>query len=118
LGGMIRSAGVLAAVGKAESDHGENMGPSSAGALGPMQFLPSTWRVAGVDGNDDGVANIMDPEDAIPAAARYLREGGAPEDWYAALYTYNHADWYVKKVLRIAEGYRLLAEDERVEPYI
>jgi peptidoglycan hydrolase CwlO-like protein len=109
---------VLAAVGKVESTHGENRGPSSAGAMGPMQFLPSTWETAGVDGNGDGVANIMDPGDAIPAAARYLRSGGAPRDWYRALFTYNHADWYVVKVLGVAEGYRRLANDDTVEPYI
>jgi peptidoglycan hydrolase CwlO-like protein len=109
---------VLAAVGKVESNHGKNMGPSSAGAMGPMQFLPSTWETAGVDGNGDGVANIMDPEDAIPAAARYLRSGGAPRDWYRALFTYNHADWYVVKVLGVAEGYRRLVNDNTVGPYI
>lgn len=109
---------ILAAVGKVESDHGENMGPSSAGALGPMQFMPSTWETSGVDGNGDGVANVMDPRDAIPAAARYLKTGGAPKDWYAALFSYNHADWYVKKVLGVAEGYRRLAKDNRVGPYI
>jgi soluble lytic murein transglycosylase-like protein len=109
---------ILAAVGKVESDHGTNMGPSSAGAMGPMQFLPSTWEASGVDGNGDGVANIMDPEDAIAAAAGYLKVGGAPHDWYRALYSYNHADWYVKKVLAVAEGYRRLAHDESVGPYV
>ncbi|MBA2534795.1 MAG: lytic transglycosylase domain-containing protein [Rubrobacter sp.] len=109
---------ILAAVGKVESNHGESMGPSSAGAMGPMQFLPSTWEASGVDGNGDGVANIMDPEDAIPAAAGYLKDGGAPQDWYRALYSYNHADWYVEKVLAVAEGYRRLANDEKVGPYI
>lgn len=109
---------ILAAVGMVESNHGENMGPSSAGAMGPMQFLPSTWEASGVDGNGDGVANIMDPEDAIPAAAGYLRDGGAPQDWYRALYSYNHADWYVKKVLAVAEGYRRLAKDGKVGPYL
>ena len=109
---------VLAAVGKVESNHGESMGSSSFGAMGPMQFLPSTWETAGVDGNGDGVANIMDPRDAIPAAARYLRSGGAPRDWYRALFTYNHADWYVLKVLGVAEGYRRLANDDTVGPYI
>jgi membrane-bound lytic murein transglycosylase B len=109
---------VLAAVGKVESNHGEKMGPSSAGAMGPMQFLPSTWETAGVDGNGDGVANIMDPRDAIPAAARHLKTGGAPRDWYRALFTYNHADWYVVKVLGVAEGYRRLAPDNTVGPYI
>jgi membrane-bound lytic murein transglycosylase B len=109
---------ILAAVGEVESDHGRNMGPSSAGAMGPMQFLPSTWETSGVDGNGDGLANIMDPEDAIPAAAGYLKIGGAPHDWYRALYSYNHADWYVKKVLAVAEAYRRLAHDESVGPYI
>lgn len=109
---------VLAAVGKVESNHGENMGPSSAGAMGPMQFLPSTWREYGIDGDGDGVANIMDPEDAVPAAAAYLKVGGAPKDWYAALYTYNHAGWYVRKVLGVAEGYRRLAKDDKVESYV
>lgn len=108
---------VLAAVGKVESDHGENMGPSSAGALGPMQFMPSTWDSYGLDANNDGRANIMDPEDAIPAAARYLRAGGAPDDWYEALYTYNHAGWYVEKVLKVAERYRQAAGDSDVGPY-
>lgn len=109
---------VLAAVGYVESNHGENMGPSTAGAMGPMQFLPSTWEIAGVDGNGDGVANIMDPEDAIPAAAGYLQDGGAPEDWYEALFTYNHADWYVKKVLGVAEAYRQLSDGEGTRPYV
>jgi soluble lytic murein transglycosylase-like protein len=107
---------VLAAVGKVESDHGQNMGPSSAGAMGPMQFLPSTWAQYGVDGNGDGEANIMDPEDAIPAAASYLVVGGAPDDWYAALYTYNRAGWYVRKVLGVAEAYKRQAGDDEVEP--
>ncbi len=109
---------VLAAVGYVESNHGENMGPSSAGAMGPMQFLPSTWETSGVDGNGDGVANIIDPEDAIPAAADYLQDGGAPQDWYRALFTYNHADWYVKKVLGVAEAYRRLAADDGTRPYV
>ncbi len=109
---------ILAAVGKVESGHGANMGPSTAGAMGPMQFLPSTWETSGVDGNGDGVANIMDPRDAIPAAAGYLKVGGAPRDWYAALFSYNHADWYVVKVLGVAEGYRRLAGDNSVGPYV
>jgi peptidoglycan hydrolase CwlO-like protein len=109
---------ILAAVGEVESDHGRNMGLSSAGAMGPMQFLPSTWETSGVDGNGDGGANVMDPEDAIPAAAGYLKIGGAPHDWYRALYSYNHADWYVKKVLAVAEAYRRLAHDNSVGPYV
>ena len=109
---------ILVAVGKVESNHGQTMGPSSAGAMGPMQFMPSMWETSGVDGDGDGVANVMDPEDAIPAAASYLDDGGAPQDWYRALYSYNHADWYVKKVVAVAEAYRRLAKDESVGPYI
>jgi peptidoglycan hydrolase CwlO-like protein len=109
---------ILVAVGKVEANHGQTMGPSSAGAMGPMQFMPSTWETSGVDGDGDGVANVMDPEDAIPAAASYLDDGGAPQDWYRALYSYNHADWYVKKVVAVAEAYRRLAKDESVGPYI
>ena len=108
---------VLMAVGKVESNHGENMGPSSAGAMGPMQFVPSTWETAGVDGNGVGVPNIMDPEDAIPAGAKYLADNGAPEDRYSALFAYNGAGWYVREVLEVAEQYRLLAGDDSVGPY-
>jgi hypothetical protein len=108
---------VLMAVGKVESNHGENMGPSSAGAMGPMQFMPSTWEIAGVDGNGNGVPNIMDPEDAIPAGAKYLADNGAPEDWYSALFAYNGAGWYVREVLEVAEQYRLFAGDDSVGPY-
>lgn len=109
---------VLAAVGEVESNHGENMGPSTSGALGPMQFLPSTWQFAGVDGNGDGEANIMDPRDAIPAAARYLQAGGAPDDWSAALYSYNHAEWYVDQVLAVAESYRQAHGKTKTAPYV
>ena len=109
---------VLAAVGKIESNHGENVGSSSAGAMGPMQFLPSTWISYGVDGDGDGEANIMDPKDAIPAAASYLKAGGAPDDWYAALFTYNRAGWYVEEVLVIAENYRRIHRDHTVGPYL
>ena len=77
-------------MGKADSYHGANTGLSRAGAMGPMQFLPSTWETSGVDGN--GVANIIDPRDAIPAAARYRKMGGGAEDWNRALFCYNHAD--------------------------
>ncbi|WP_232835882.1 lytic transglycosylase domain-containing protein [Actinocorallia populi] len=96
---------VLAAIGQVESDHGTNVGPSSAGALGPMQFMPATWRSYGVDGDGDGRADIMNPYDAIPAAARYLCASGAQRDLYKAVYAYNHADWYVRKVLSLADAY-------------
>lgn len=100
---------VLAAIGQVESGHGRNVGPSSAGALGPMQFLPSTWAWAGVDGDGDGKADIMSPYDAVPAAALYLCRAGAGHggsSLYAAIYSYNHADWYVREVLALAARYR------------
>ena len=99
---------VLAAIGQVESGHGKDLGPSSAGALGPMQFLPSTWAAYGVDGDRDGTADIMSPYDAIPAAAGYLCRFGAtrgPDGLYDAVFAYNHADWYVRKVLGVAKAY-------------
>lgn len=100
---------VLAAIGQVESDHGRNVGPSSAGALGPMQFLPTTWAYAGVDGDGDGKADIMSAYDAVPAAALYLCRDGAGRGGqflYKAIFSYNHADWYVKKVLAFAAEYK------------
>lgn len=97
---------VLAAINKVETDFGTNMGPSSAGAIGWMQFEPSTWATWGVDANHDGVKNPNDPWDAIFAAARYLRASGAPGDWQAAILAYNHAAWYVAEVLADAKGFQ------------
>ena len=69
---------VLAAIGQIESADGTNVGPSTAGALGPMQFLPSTWAVWGIDGfGQTGPPDIMNPYDAVPSAARMLCADGA-----------------------------------------
>lgn len=76
---------------------------SSAGAQGPAQFMPGTWRAYGVDADGDGVRNINGAVDAIHGAANYLAKGGADRgEIYQALWNYNHADWYVQKVLRVA----------------
>jgi transglycosylase-like protein with SLT domain len=96
---------VLAAINKIETNDGRNMGPSSAGAIGWMQFMPSTWRAWGVDANGDGRADPANPADAIFAAARYLAAAGAGTDLRRAIYAYNHADWYVDDVLRLAGSY-------------
>ncbi|MFI0352844.1 C40 family peptidase [Actinomadura sp. 9N407] len=102
---------VLAAIGDTESDHGRGREPgirsgtNEAGAAGPMQFIPGTWRAYAVDGNGDGHENIYDPADAIPSAARLLKANGAPARMERALFRYNHANWYVKKVLRRAAEY-------------
>ena len=78
-----------------------------------MQFSvvgsPSTWDRYGVDGNHDGHMSPYDPADAIPAAARYLVASGAPRDYRAALFAYNHAGWYVNQVLAKADVYRAAA---------
>jgi murein DD-endopeptidase MepM/ murein hydrolase activator NlpD len=93
---------VLAAINRIESDFGRNMGPSSSGALGWMQFIPSTWMRWGMDADGDGVANPWDPEDAVFAAARYLAAAGAHDDLSRAIFAYNHAQWYVDDVLGLA----------------
>ena len=96
---------LLAAINSIESGFGTNVGPSSAGARGPMQFMPATWAKYGVDGNGDGRDDVMDPEDAIPSAAKYLRASGAPQDLQKAVFAYNHAQWYVDKVFALAKTY-------------
>ena len=90
---------VLAAINEIETDYGRNLNISSAGALGWMQFMPSTWDMYGVDANGDGQKDPFNPVDAIFAAARYLRAAGADKDLYRSIFAYNHADWYVESVL-------------------
>ena len=93
---------VLGAINKIETGYGQNMGPSSAGAVGWMQFMPSTWMRWGMDADRDGLANPWDPEDAVFAAARYLAAAGAHESIERAIFAYNHAQWYVDDVLALA----------------
>ncbi|SEG98922.1 NlpC/P60 family protein [Nonomuraea solani] len=114
---------ILAAVGKRETDHGRSSlpgvksGTNSAGAAGPMQFLISTWggkaRIPvsstfngyASDGDDDGVADVYNPADAILGAAKMLKRNGAPENVRQALFVYNRAWWYVDQVEEIARKY-------------
>jgi hypothetical protein len=99
---------VLAAIGQVETHHGSGTMVSSAGALGPMQFLPATFVANATDGNHDGLADIMNPADAIFSAAKYLCRNGAGspdstgQGLYSALWNYNHADWYVQLVLALS----------------
>jgi hypothetical protein len=99
---------VLAAIGQIESGHGANDGPSSAGARGPMQFMPGTWAVWGIVGfGQSGPPDIMNPLDAVPSAARMLCADGAgnPATLRGAIFAYNHANWYVDEVLALASEY-------------
>jgi murein DD-endopeptidase MepM/ murein hydrolase activator NlpD len=90
---------VLAAINEIETDYGRNLNVSSAGAMGWMQFIPSSWKTWGVDANADSKKDPYNPVDAIFAAARYLKAAGADQDLRKAIYAYNHADWYVDSVL-------------------
>jgi murein DD-endopeptidase MepM/ murein hydrolase activator NlpD len=96
---------VLASINKIESNFGRNMGPSSAGAIGWMQFMPSTWERWGTDADGNGVADPWNPVDAVYSAARYLAACGAATDIRGAVFSYNHADWYVNEVLQLAQLY-------------
>ncbi|PSK97298.1 NlpC/P60 family protein [Murinocardiopsis flavida] len=122
---------VLAGVGQVESKHGRWDGPGITekhndwGAAGPMQFgvkdgypAGNSWggdpvmpvdkrpeKGYGQDGNKDGVVDVYDPEDAIPASADYLIAHGAKDDMRKAIFGYNHAWWYVDDVLGWAKKY-------------
>lgn len=116
----------IAAIGKIETDHGRYNpgggdcieGPSTpyGTAKGPMQFIDSTWASVGVDGDGDGVKDPCNFRDAIPATANYLTQSGAPDDMYAAIYAYNHADWYVQDVMDQADKYRAAEQEQQGTP--
>ena len=102
---------VLASINRIETAFGTNLNVSSAGALGWMQFIPSSWEAYGVDANNDGRKDPYNPVDAICAAANYLDAAGAQEDLYRAIFAYNHADWYVDEVLLYARQYGKIPDD-------
>lgn len=101
---------ILAAIGKAETDHGRHPTMvSSAGAVGPMQFLPSTFKAYAhpVPPGGKRPPTPWDPVNAVYAAARLLCANGAKhnKNLRRAIWHYNPADWYVNKVLKIADEY-------------
>ena len=109
----------LAAIGEVETDHGRSSAPgvrsgqnTNGCCAGPMQIHngygsgAGTWGRFKVDGDADGRTDIYDPDDAIATAAAYLRASGAPRDWRAAIFAYNHSGAYVSQVLSRAAAYR------------
>jgi membrane-bound lytic murein transglycosylase B len=86
----------LAAIHFVETRMGRIRGTSTAGAQGPMQFIPATWDAF-------GEGDVNDNRDAILAAGRYLASRGAPTDMSRALYSYNNSDDYVDSVQRYAD---------------
>ncbi|HEY6279272.1 MAG TPA: lytic transglycosylase domain-containing protein [Streptosporangiaceae bacterium] len=98
----------LAAINFVETDFGRIIGPSSAGAQGPMQFMPATWA-------SYGRGNIYRPRNAILAAARFLAAHGAVSGIGSALYAYNPSWLYVRAVLRYAS--RLWADPSALTGY-
>jgi cell wall-associated NlpC family hydrolase len=110
---------VLAAIGKVETNHGRlqapgvSSGANFARAAGPMQIgiggkAGNTFGANAVDGDRDGVSDVYNPADAIFTAANYLcrNGGGRGGDLPRAVFAYNHANWYVTKVLAIASSYK------------
>jgi Transglycosylase SLT domain len=102
---------ILAAINKIETDFGKNLNVSSAGAVGWMQFLPSSWEMYGLDANGDGRKDPYNPVDAICAAAHYLKVAGGQKELYGAILAYNHADWYAQEVLTYARAYGRIPSD-------
>jgi membrane-bound lytic murein transglycosylase B len=102
---------VLAAIGKVESDHGRvrlpgvRSGSNRAGACGPMQIGCVPGSKAGNAWAHYGHGRPHDPDNAIPAAARYLVDHGARRDLDRAIYAYNHSWAYVARVKQLARRY-------------
>jgi soluble lytic murein transglycosylase-like protein len=96
----------LAAIHLVESRMGRIHGLSTAGAQGPMQFIPSTWAMY-------GSGDVNDDHDAILAAARYLKAAGAPGDMNKALLAYNHSSAYVNALTAYAAVLRSTPDEYR-----
>ncbi|HMJ32748.1 MAG TPA: lytic transglycosylase domain-containing protein [Baekduia sp.] len=103
---------VLAAINEVETRYGQNVGVSTAGAVGFMQFLPSTWERWGRDADGDRRRDPYDPADAVFSAARYLHAAGAAQDLGGAIFAYNHSTAYVAQVVTRARELAGLDPDQ------
>src|SRR3954469_8281114 len=108
IGVALNGAGPVAAI--RDTDNGRFDGERRWDrAVGPMQFIPSTWRTAGRDGDGDGVKSPNDIDDAALAAAEYLSPSAGSilpaASMRAAILSYNHSDYYVALVEAFARGY-------------
>jgi membrane-bound lytic murein transglycosylase B len=109
LGLPLNGAGAVAAI--ADTDNGTlDQDNTWDRAVGPMQFIPSTWAMVGVDGDGDGQRNPHDIDDAALAAAAYLCVGDndltTPAGMHDAVLSYNHSEDYVATVLGVAHAYQ------------
>ncbi len=107
---------LLASINKFETGFGTNLSVSSAGAVGWMQFLPSTWKRYAVDASGDGKADPYSPRDAINAAARYLAAAGVRKNLAAAVWSYNHSAPYVAHRDRPGAAVRAVADRRHERP--
>ncbi|MGN0064493.1 MAG: lytic murein transglycosylase [Nocardioides sp.] len=102
LGPALDGQGDVAAIGASRSGTALHGNDRWEHAVGPMQFIPSSWERWGVDGDEDGTADPHDLDDAALAAARYLCEGGGDlstvDGWSAAVLSYNKSTEYVHQV--------------------
>lgn len=91
--------------------------PVADRAVGPMQFIPSTWRKWAADGNGDGLGDPQQIDDAALAAGRYLCAGGrdmaTPSGWWSGILSYNNSTEYAQKVFGLADGYAQSAKAVR-----
>lgn len=88
---------------------GMNGQPDTVRAMGPMQFIPETWREYGVDANNDGKVDVDNIDDAALSAAGYLcwrgKDLATPRGWITALWAYNDSDVYARAVRDWATAY-------------
>jgi len=96
---------VLAAICRIETEFGKNVKVSDAGAVGFMQFMPATFEMYKQDGDNDGACDPYSPWDAVFSAANMLKSNRFADDPRGAIFCYNHADWYVNKVMDFAAQY-------------